>query len=140
MKSPHEIAVLRRNFLEETVAFYRADPVRLRAKNILGKCVFSKTETSPGCALGRHIPYEDLKYDLDNDNGLIFNWTALFVAVPIFAILGKDFLEMVQYLHDTDNFWTTTNISMAGIRYMADIYKKFQLEDHHYDPKTGNLL
>jgi hypothetical protein len=101
-------------FLDETVAFYGADPKGRRAiAPDSGNCCY-RTEAGNGCAIGRHIlpdHYDILMDDRWKDGcKYIVDVPTLIEdfpeALPEAVIkLGGDFLSDVQSLHDAERNW-----------------------------------
>lgn len=113
-------------FLEDTIAFYNSDN-RGTAPGYTA-CVYSATEKSPGCAIGRHLTPE-LAYRLDNGStgsGIINEW--VFKEMPEWLKeLTQPFLQQIQALHDEENFWNETGLSNLGKQRVANIKEMFSL-------------
>ncbi len=95
-----------------------------------GGCVYSETEFSSGCALGRHIVNKELCRELDDDPEEITGVVDVRVFEKLpgqLAMLGQDFLKRVQSLHDTEILWGPWGLSPAGETRVDEICKACQL-------------
>lgn len=105
-------------FLDETIDFYDSNNRSVKNSkdffNCDNVCVYSPTETSPGCAIGRHIEDKALlvKWDVIN---LPINSDKLTDEIPQHLFdLGVDFLRQVQRLHDDKVLWNEEGLSPRG--------------------------
>lgn len=105
--------------LQDTIQYYSQDPDGRRCSGY-GTCCYSpktigKEETSEGCAVGRLLSAE-LREELDiYYNGRTVRYTPLFETLPQeIQDLGKDFLSMLQSLHDEDTYWDSEGLSKVG--------------------------
>lgn len=90
-------------FLVDTIQYYIVDPKTRRNKNPeTGKCQYSGTDESEGCAIGRHLSI-DLCKILDNQS-LSFEYEFEYFPNNL-QYLGLHFLLAVQLFHDRDNVW-----------------------------------
>jgi hypothetical protein len=114
----------RKAFVDDILGFYNI----YNRSQIHGGCVYSKTSTSPGCAIGRCLTPE-LTKELDNDNTPDVNDTTIssfFYAgldskFPFWMVeMGREFLSMCQRLHDTDNFWDETGPTEDAVEFVKD--------------------
>lgn len=111
----------RLEFLNETVGFYTNNP---RSVTENGICIYSPSEKSVGCAIGRHIEDKELCYQLDHHRqggtpatGIRYTFEFLPLKLKEF---GKDFLRSVQSLHDNDHCWERKGLSKLG----KEVYNK----------------
>ena len=106
-------------FFNETVEFYSKDPKNLRAfKN--NRCVYCPTETSPGCAIGRHV--EDKEFLAQNEGTSVHG---LFDVLPDRDLkeLGRNFLQRVQRIHDAHEYWDETGLTELGKKGVREVIK-----------------
>lgn len=98
--------------LNETIAYYWGRPER-KCVNAKNKCVYSATETSEGCAIGRLIP-ADLANEFDSRDsesvGAIFN-----ELPPEIKKYGEIFLRKLQNCHDNGYFTSKDRIGIFNI-------------------------
>lgn len=135
------IKELRTRFLNDTVEFYSADPVRLRATvprplpkvpDFMG-CVYSPTSSSPGCAIGRHIEDKTLCKKWDEKSVPV---QFIFDDLPInLKELGKHFLRLVQALHDNKENWNEAGLTELGKNKIDNI--KTLIENDSFHPDNG---
>ncbi len=98
-------------------------------------CTYSKTEISPGCAIGQFLPCE-LAKTLDSLEGLSicaismdFN---LYDQLPSWMRkMGVDFLTNCQMLHDGSTHWCETGLTHFGELELA--YIKNRITNGDYD-------
>jgi len=106
-------------FLEDTVSFFNSSNRNfIRKKNFVTlnneQCVYSPTENSPGCAIGRHLS-KKLANELDRQKLTSVSYTVIFDKLPDWMKdLGNAFLEDVQRLHDWSAYWTKDGLSKEG--------------------------
>lgn len=127
--------------LNETVLAYNN---KTRSVNASGSECFYYKEGTQGCAIGRLIANKELCKKLDikhinEDNakkkfGLTNYYptdvSTIFNRLPNdVKQLTKNFLRMLQILHDDDGkrYWTDTGISDLGLQYVGTIKNEFQL-------------
>jgi hypothetical protein len=123
-----DISERREAFLEDTLAYFSVDPEKRRCtrnNDGTGFCSYSpatvqKTETSEGCAIGRHLPPE-LQLELDEVQGTVGNLEVWLLIPAELKELGRDFLADVQLLHDTSRHWTAGGLSDSGKQYVEEI-------------------
>ena len=97
------IAEKQKAFLVDTIQYYIVDPKTRRSKNPkTGKCQYSGTDESEGCAIGRHLS-KDLCKILDNQS-LSFEYEFEYFPNSL-QCLGLRFLLDVQLFHDRDHVW-----------------------------------
>lgn len=104
----------RHEFLDNTVAFYAADPLGRR-------CVVKDPEVDSQacryrsgerrCAIGRFVLPEYIDYIQDNGNRVD---TIMYALPPEIIALGVAFLDTVQSLHDIPEYWNDTGLSKLG--------------------------
>ena len=92
-------------FINDTVAYYSADPKSRRSISAWGCSYSSKNGTSAGCAIGRHLD-KDLCITLDRytspgvSNPKVFN-----KLPPELRELTMGLLVDMQSLHDIGSYW-----------------------------------
>ena len=118
--------------LNETIEYYSADPVGRRCITER-RCAYSPIKlglegTSEGCAIGRKIPAE-LAEELDAEiGGSAVGNTDIFNRLPEeLKILTIQFLEVIQYLHDSNGSWDDKGLTQLGKEKVEQIKKDFQL-------------
>lgn len=124
-------------FLKDTIAFYNKNN---RAIGTFGICVYNATETSPGCAIGRHCPL------LTRENGHLHTRTPVRKLVQNNPELVPDwlkemninFLGEVQALHDSPINWDDSGLNVAGKRHVNYIIDGYKLPMARYDLVVGN--
>lgn len=131
LKSIKDIKERQRWFLDETVKFYNLNN-RATEKD---SCVYSATECSPGCAIGRFLPrkhkaltkkYNNFGYEDQGSSGV--NDVLNRFGLPSYMqAMGRDFLSCCQRLHDHKYSWTENGISKVGQIEVADIKNQFGL-------------
>jgi hypothetical protein len=116
-------------FLKETIQFYN-----LGNRAVYGKstCVYTETETSPGCAIGRFIPH-DGKFDLKRIGGIEYAVWFGNVLPEWMMAMGIGFLSAVQQLHDISDYWTETGLSHSGREEAMHIISQFIANSPPYD-------
>lgn len=116
----------RREFVNNTVAYYSKDPNR-RAMNKKGACKYYYRGKK--CAIGRFIPKNKYKENFDISicgGGAIEDRDDVFAVLPKqIRDLGIDFLSHIQSLHDDDDYWTEKSISELGMDRVKEIKNKF---------------
>lgn len=121
-----------RELLVSTVQFYTSENRALSE----GTCVYLKTENSPGCAIGRHLTPEVQqifhKIQTEDCAGSI---TSMFDTIETKSLLPEwmqemdaDFLQRIQQLHDSLEYWNTEGISALGKQEALYICNTFALE------------
>lgn len=83
---------------------------------------------SQGCAIGRFMtPAEQIEADkgLDGQTGVKYLGNKLPTR---FKVLGMDFLEEIQALHDTSANWLEEGLSDSGKEHVSYIVNKFKLD------------
>jgi len=90
-------------FLVDTIQYYIVDPKTRRSKNPkTGKCQYSGTDESEGCAIGRHLSKNTCLF-LDKHS---FPFEYEFQLFPnSLQHLGRKFLLEVQLFYDRDYIW-----------------------------------
>lgn len=130
------IQIRRIEFLKDTISIYNENN---RAISSTGYCCYSVTNSSPGCAIGRHLPKE-LAAELDmyavspTDgsfipasvmqavfSGKIPNWM---------AEMGSNYLQAIQYLHDHTFHWNADGMTALGKAEVDSIIHK--IENNEY--------
>lgn len=118
----------RQAFVDDILGFYNSNN-RANCPHS-GICVYSQTDTSPGCAIGRCLSPEVAK-ELDNSSHEV-NDTAIssfFQAgqgdkFPVWmAEMGVTFLSLCQTLHDKSYHWNETGPTQAARDFVEDMIK-----------------
>lgn len=116
----------RREFLDEMVAHFSVNP---RAVDSNGSCVYSHS-VNGGCAIGRKIS-KDLAYRFDYMGAEVsYNFTVsderIFNLLPLeLSMLGVNFLQDCQYLHDNENSWDENGLSPQGKAFFDIIVDRY---------------
>jgi hypothetical protein len=125
-----ELKAKRLEFLNETISFYTSEN---RCIDDNGNCKYY-FEGKPGCAIGRHIEDKELCKNLDSNlpdtffGGASVSYDYIFNELPAhLKILGKEFLHMVQQLHDNADNWDINGITIHGDKSINEIKRKFNL-------------
>jgi hypothetical protein len=97
-------------------------------------CTYSKTETSPGCAIGQFLPCE-LAETLDSLGGssicAISMDSNLYPQLPNWMReMGVDFLSSCQILHDGSTHWCETGLTHLGELELTHIKKRITNGDY----------
>jgi hypothetical protein len=102
-------------FLTETIEHYSPSPYTLRCTTETGICKYQPTETSRGCAIGRHLPLY-LAQEFDTYANASVSTCKIFDQLPQnLKELTQQFLTMVQNLHDVKSNWSVDGLSREGI-------------------------
>ena len=95
-------------FLENIANFYNS-----KNRSVVdGKCLYSPTKNSPGCAIGREIKDKSLTAMMDKEQKII----SAFVGIlpDHLKELGLNFLKDCQRLHDDPAYWNDYGLSAVG--------------------------
>ena len=118
--------------LNETVEYYSADPVGRRCVGER-RCAYSPIklgleDTSEGCAIGRKITAELAEeFDAEIGDSSVSN-RYIFDRLPEeLKELTVQFLEVIQYLHDSDNSWDGKGLTQIGKERVEQIKRDFKL-------------
>jgi hypothetical protein len=102
----NKLQINQMTFLMETVNHYN---LKNRGMNENGQCCYVG-----GCAIGRHLPKELAKI-LDTFGNTSISNTEVFNLLPDnLKALGQSFLQSVQFLHDSSDFWDNTGLTDVG--------------------------
>lgn len=126
-----DIKARRKAFIEDEASFYHSGN---RAVMPYGdgkyRCVYTPTETSPGCAIGRHLDRDcviirenligSIGTFLQSYNAYLVNSTPLWMRE-----MGSEFLQSCQTLHDEESFWDENGLSEAGKVRFNQILEEF---------------
>lgn len=114
----------RLNFLLDTAEYYNSKN-RAIGKDKL--CVYSCTNESKGCAIGRFLP-KAMARKFDNYSNSSIQNNEIFNSLPEdLQNLGQDFLLKIQELHDGKSYWTLKGLSSDGKTKVQNIKNKFYL-------------
>ena len=90
----------REALLQDAIDYFWGKPER-KCVNYFGACIYTPSETSEGCAIGRLLPLdlaERLGFDGVSDD-------EVFYSLPIWLQdMGQDFLTALQICHDKGMF------------------------------------
>ena len=112
----------RMKFLNDMVKFYSEDVSR-RSKSEDGDWCCYLAYNGNKCAIGRWIPEEKYVSSIER-NGV--NAFVLSILPKEIANLDKCFLQDVQFLHDTNRYWTKFRLSVKGDAKMKYIKQKIK--------------
>ena len=112
---------LRKEFLDETVAFYSEDVSRRAVEDDNVTCRYRIDEKK--CAIGRHIP--DEIYHNSIEGGGIESLLVRECLPKEIIDLGISFLNHVQALHDNNFNWNEHGLSDSGELHYNAIIKIF---------------
>jgi len=123
-----------RNMLEIVVKHFSKNPKELRCLNASGGCKYAYQKNKPkssGCAIGMFLP-NNLCLEMDNsgntDINSILNEPDLYKKLPKWMqSMDSSFLIKLQMLHDESFYWTKTNISKEGKKYVNQIINSHNL-------------
>lgn len=88
------------------------------------------------CAIGREIP-DKLAKELDRKIKTTVKVDSVFEKLPKrLQKMGKDFLNDIQRLHDSQHCWTETGLSSDGVRDAVNIASFYKLNTHVLDTLT----
>lgn len=118
-----ELREIRSRLLNETVELYnstnRAFDQRMK------QCVYSPSENSPGCAIGRLLTPE-LCEELDKAFPSSVGERKVFNRLPEeIQVLGQDFLVKLQQLHDQSDNWNEIGLTQKGSEMMEVIIQGY---------------
>lgn len=114
----------RLNFLLDTAEYYNSKN-RAIGKDKL--CVYSCTNESEGCAIGRFLT-KAMARKFDNYSNSSIQNNEIFNSLPEdLRNLGQDFLLKIQELHDGKSYWTLKGLSSDGKTKVQNIKNKFYL-------------
>ena len=129
------VKVAQKALLEHTARSYN----EYNRAVLLGMCVYHKTDTSPGCAIGKWLP-EDVA------NNISERWSAFVGSqnyrtekylekIPTWLTrLGTRFLVRLQDLHDDEAFWLNDGLSSKGEVVCRQITVEYGLDTVEYPP------
>ena len=120
------VNLTREQVLEDTKNLYNLNN-RSYNKD-LGWCVYAPSENSPGCAVGRLLSKRLAKSldKLDSNDPWPQSVNKIFNHLPDeVQILGLEFLEHIQHLHDRPDYWTVEGISDSGLVVYNGIKEQF---------------
>jgi hypothetical protein len=99
------------NFIETELGCYIADPSKRSSNG--NYCFYKNVFTGNKCIIGKQIPEDKYTDDLEDGYsvGNIEVWKLLPESVQQ---LGKPFLQVCQYIHDNEVYWTAKGLSKEG--------------------------
>lgn len=115
----------RKAFVTDIFSFYNSTNRAVK----FGGCIYSSTNTSPGCAIGRCLSPE-LTKELDNDDNSDIEDTTVssFFSVGLdtkfpkwMVEMGVDFLSACQTLHDRDEFWSIAGPTEEAVEFVKNV-------------------
>ena len=112
-------------FLDDTAKDYTVNNRAIKDRI----CVYSRTDTSPGCAIGRHL-HLDVAYEFDSIGSIakVAQMGRLHLIPVWMQEMGVPFLTYVQSLHDTNiglTFWDDKGLTKHGKNEYEQIKKSF---------------
>lgn len=121
-----------RELLVNTVKFYTSEN-RALAK---GACIYLKTKTSPGCAIGRHLTPEvqqvfhkiQVEDNAGSINSICEDPESKKLLPDWMQEMNIGFLKSVQQLHDSSECWDIEGISALGKQEVFNLCILFNLE------------
>lgn len=121
-----------RELLVSTVKFYTSENTAVEN----GVCVYMSTPTSPGCAIGRYLtPEVQQAFHKTQKEDAIGSITSFYVDSEFKELLPDwmqkmdiRFLQSVQYLHDTPEYWDKSGITLTGKAGVNAICSRFTLD------------
>lgn len=115
-------------FLQDMINYYSVDPINRRNSDGLTCKYYPQTQTSEGCAIGRHIS-EKLQLELDNSFQTGVTHNRVFNQLPVWMKkLGQPFLTRIQMLHDDNINWEMNGLSEEGINTVKCICTTFNID------------
>lgn len=123
-------------YLQSTINYYSEDTVYRRCQNLItGKCCYSPEHAnklqSEGCAIGRYLTSEDEKGTWDNVNltleELVNSTDRNKYMPPWMRDMPIEYLTAIQSLHDRDENWNLTGLSITGKITVNNIINKYEL-------------
>ncbi len=123
-------------FINDTVAYYSADPAARRNFVPDRGCFYKAVRpSSEGCAIGRHLT-EDLCTELDciddnytTDDGTGVNNTDVFNKLPArLRKLTQQFLTDMQQMHDHNVYWVGEGFEQRRENYLRTIRARLDRE------------
>lgn len=112
-------------FLRDTIEFYNSSNLCL---DTWGKCVYSPQPNSPGCAIGRHQLNPALCGDWDIGSLTVEKVARIHPGeLGPLEVLGSDFLALIQALHDFEENWLKTGLSVRGRDIVRRICEQYGL-------------
>jgi hypothetical protein len=119
-----------KEFLDETVEYYSANPEGRRCTSMIG-CHYSPQTArkfgSEGCAIGRKMtPLNAIKADRLYTGGVKTLLREFPDLLPEnLRRMPENFLVSVQNLHDSPMYWTSTGLSVFGKELVAQIRETY---------------
>lgn len=107
-----ELKEARLAFTDDTVKYHSEDVTRRGLSNDKAFCAY-RGYNGTKCAIGRHIP--DDQYNVNFENESLTDRIMQTLPEEV-QLLGKDFLNEVQNLHDGPIYWDENGLTKLGIR------------------------
>lgn len=113
-----DIQERRKKFLDDMCGFYNSSN-----RAVLGKmCVYEPTANSPGCAIGRWLPFDVSRKEAMNGNRV----DEVIDVLPRWMVgMGVNFLLACQSLHDGGYYWNENGLSIQGEYYRRQILVEY---------------
>lgn len=119
-----------RELLVSTVQFYTSENRGTIYKHLHSGCQYVKSETSPGCAIGRFLSdevcrqFDDtgsiyLVLKIEDNRKLLPDWMQL---------IPTDHLSRIQSLHDNEDHWDEFGITKEGKEYVLFLCEQFKVD------------
>lgn len=110
----------RLEFLQDLIDFYSADTSRRSLGKHAGNCQYRYN--GKACAIGRHLLFYDYAMEGMRVHQLVQTFDCL---SPEILNLGVDFLDEMQFLHDSDNYWCDSGLSELGEKHVQELKEKW---------------
>lgn len=110
--------------LNDTISYFKTST---RCINSRGRCTYSPTEESKGCAIGRLITDKNICTELDFKNQPIGADSAFNILPIEIKELGQDFLRNLQLLHDLPYYWLESGLSEEGLNKVNHLKLEYDL-------------
>lgn len=107
--------------IDETVAFYGADPKGRRSMNKSGTCLYIGFHNTH-CAFARCCTDEGLESLARLEFNLVSDFRDIDgIVKPEYAGHSKAFWREIQMLHDNDIYWDDKGISFDGAQWVESL-------------------
>jgi hypothetical protein len=124
----NDINQRRHAFIDYISRFYNANNRATSGST----CIYSKTDNSPGCAIGQFLP-ADLSAELDQSRGthietISIHKQSLYLKIPAWMReMGVKFLLDCQRVHDDGVNWSEAGIDSCGV------YRAREIKENIYN-------
>ncbi len=124
------LAKRRLAFLNDTLEYYSTDVSRRNIDDDRN-CLYSPlNKNSDGCAIGRFMKKTDSAFlDKNKIGSIITVFNKYPERIPLWMkSLGIDFLNVIQLLHDENDYWNEKGLSPDG-KIRVDTIKRIYIEN-----------